>query len=114
MDLDLWHFVHAEHPVIAKVLLLNAAVLDRDLAVKRGGQAENDAALHLGGDRVGIDHLAAIDRTDDAIDLDLAVLRDRDLSDLSDIAAKTLVNRNAAADPALGGLSSNRPFQLRV
>src|SRR5262245_25880672 len=44
----------AEYPVVTEVGLLDAAVLDRDLPVQSGRQAEYDAAFHLGADRVWI------------------------------------------------------------
>ena len=40
-------FAHADHPVIAKVARLGAAVGDRHVAVERRADAVDDAALHL-------------------------------------------------------------------
>jgi hypothetical protein len=52
--------------------LLDTAALQRDLAIERRRDAENDRALDLRLDGVGIDNGAAIDRADDAPDTNRA------------------------------------------
>ena len=47
-----------QHLVVVEVTLHDAAVLNRDLALQRRGQAVDRAAFHLRLDRVGIDHPA--------------------------------------------------------
>src|SRR5262249_52966919 len=56
------HLVHAQHRIVVKVPLLDSSALERDLAVKRSREAEDDAAFHLGPDAVRIHDRAAIDR----------------------------------------------------
>src|SRR5262245_61715254 len=45
VHLDRRHLVDAQQPIVVKIALLHAAALDRDLAVKSRGQAEDDPAL---------------------------------------------------------------------
>ena len=97
VHVDSRHFVDAQHAVVAEVGLLDAAVLDRDLAVKRGRQTEDDAALHLRANRVGIDLHAAIDDAPHMRRLDHAFLVDADLNDLRDEAAEADAERDATA-----------------
>jgi hypothetical protein len=66
MDLDRRRFVDPRHLVSVEVGLLDTLVLERDCAVERGGDPEDDRALDLRPDDIGIDHNAAIDRADDA------------------------------------------------
>src|SRR5215831_8992715 len=81
------HLVDAQHPVVAKVGLLDAAVLDCDLAVERGRQTEDDAALHLRANRVWINLHTAVDGAPDVDRIHGAILVDADLDDLRDEAA---------------------------
>ncbi len=56
VDLDGRRLVHAQQSgTMSKLRLLDAAVLQRDLAIEGRGDAENDAALDLRLHRVGID-----------------------------------------------------------
>src|SRR5882762_341622 len=89
--------VDAQHAVIAEVGLLDATVLDRDLPMERGRQAENDAALHLRANRVGIHLDTAIDHAPYVRRVDGTILVDANLSDLGDEAAEADAQRNAAA-----------------
>src|SRR5437867_365941 len=45
--LDARHLRHAEHLVVVEIALYHAAILDRDVAVERGAQSEDDCALRL-------------------------------------------------------------------
>src|SRR5882672_4664730 len=45
VHLDDGHLVHAQHLVIVEVALLHAALVDRDLALERGGQSVHDPTL---------------------------------------------------------------------
>ena len=65
--LDLRHLRQPQHPVIVEIRLLDAAVPDRDLAVKRGSERKHGRAfdLHLDGERV--DDRAAVDGADHAM-----------------------------------------------
>src|SRR5262249_26801297 len=64
MNLDRRRLIDAQHLVSIEVALLDAAVLQRDLAVERRRDAEDDRALNLRADRVWIDDGSAIDRAD--------------------------------------------------
>jgi hypothetical protein len=55
VDLDGRRLIHAEHLVSIEVGLLHTAVLERDLTIERGRDAEDDRALNLSLDCVGID-----------------------------------------------------------
>ena len=94
-------FVDAQDAIVVEIMLLDAAALQRDLAPQRGADAEDDAALDLRHDRVGVDDLAAIDGANHAPDLDLALLRHLDLGDLGKVGAHGELHRDAAAH-ALG------------
>src|SRR5471032_387632 len=59
--------INPQHPVIREVGLFDAAVLDRDLAIKRCGDAEDNASLDLRFNGVRIDHHAAIHHADHAV-----------------------------------------------
>ena len=89
VHLDLGSLVDAQDLVGVEVALLDAAVLERDLAVQGCGQPVHDAALHLRGHRVRVDHRAAVDRADHPLDAHAAILRHGDLGHLGDIAAET-------------------------
>jgi len=47
VDLDRRRLGHADHGVGVEVSLYHATLVDGDLSVQRGAQAEHDAALHL-------------------------------------------------------------------
>ena len=66
VNLDLRRLVDAQHAVVVEVGLLDAALVDGDLAIERGGQAEDQPALELRHDGIGIDGDAGIDRAGDA------------------------------------------------
>src|SRR3984885_2481988 len=81
MDLDRGRFVDPHHPVIVEVALLTPAFGDRDLVIEGSRTPEDEAALDLRLDAVGVDGRAAIDRRRDAPDRDLAVVIDLRLHD---------------------------------
>ena len=58
-----------QHRVVVEVGLQDAAVLERELAVERRGEAEGDAGLHLGLDAERVDADAAVDGADHAVHL---------------------------------------------
>jgi hypothetical protein len=88
-----------------EVGLLDAAVLERDLAVKRRSDSENDPALNLRSDDIGIDDSAAINRADDTPDTNRAVLRDFDFGDMRHVVGEGVLDRNTTANPFGQGLS---------
>ena len=60
MDFDGRRLVDPQHLVGIEVGLLDTPVLERDLAMERRRDAENDRALELGADGVRIDGGAAV------------------------------------------------------
>src|SRR6516164_11037356 len=82
VDVDGRRLVHAQDLVRVEVGLLDTPVLERDLAIERGRDAEDDPALDLRLHRVGIDGRAAIDRADHPPDANRSVLAHFDFSDL--------------------------------
>src|SRR6185436_13142136 len=56
---------------VVEVLFLHAAVRDIHLAEQRGGESEHDAAFGLLMHDRRVHHLPAVDRTHDAMDLEL-------------------------------------------
>jgi hypothetical protein len=69
--------------------LLDTAVLQRDLAMERRRDAEDDCALDLGADGVGICDGAAVDRADDAADANRSV--HFDLGDVRHVGPETAI-----------------------
>src|SRR4030095_8825554 len=99
VDFDLRRLIHAQDLVAIEVGLLDATVLESDLAIERGRDAEDDRALDLRPDGVGIDDGAAIDRADDAPDTNGSVLRHLDLRDLRNVGREGKLEGDATADP---------------
>src|SRR6516162_7295622 len=99
MDLDCWRLVYARHLVAVEVGLLDAAVLQGDFAMERRRDAEDDRALDLRLDGVGVDDGAAIDCADDAPYPHRSVLRHLNLCDVSHIGREYVLERDASADP---------------
>ena len=62
VHVDRRHLVDAQHAVVVEIGLLHAAVFDGDLAVQRRSEPEDQPALKLRHDGVGIDGDAGIDR----------------------------------------------------
>jgi hypothetical protein len=79
-----------------EVALLDTSVLQRDLAIERGRQTENDAALHLRANRVRVDRETAIDDADHACGGYRAMLPCGDLHDLRDEAAESRAECDSA------------------
>ena len=98
VDLDSRGLIDAQHLIAIEVCLLDTAVLQSDLAVKRRCYAEDDRTLNLRLYRVGIDHSAAIDSADDAPDADRSVLRYFDFGYLRHIIREGELDGNATAN----------------
>ena len=99
MRLDDRGLVDPYRPIAVEVALFHASVLQRDRAVQGSGQTEERAPFHLSSDRVRIDHMAAIDGAEDAMDLDRSIRRDLDLGHPCEVTAKGELDRDAAAAP---------------
>ena len=94
--------------VVREVGLLDGAAGQGDLAVERGRQAVDDAALHLHADDRGIDHRAAIDGAGHTLDLQRLAVGHGDLGDLRHDRAERGAQRNAAARSRRQGLAPAR------
>src|SRR5215472_6776110 len=105
VDFDSRGFVHPQHLVRIEVGLLDTAVLERDLAMQRRGDAEDDCALYLRLDGIGIDGGAAVHRTHDAADTNVPVLRHPDFGNVGHIGREHVLERHPAAYPFGQGLS---------
>src|SRR2546428_309717 len=105
VNLDCRRLVHPQHRVIVEIALLDATALQRDLSAERRGEAEDDRALDLRPDGIGIDDGAAIDRADHAPDANRSVLRHLDFGNLRQIAREDELDGDAAADAFGQGLS---------
>src|SRR3989441_7470685 len=88
-----------------EIALLDATALQRDLSAERRRNAEDDRALDLRPDGIGIDDGAAIDRADDAPDANRSVLRHLDFGNLRQISREDELDGDATTDPFRQGLS---------
>ena len=84
------------HRVGVEVRLLDAAAVERDLAVERRGHRVDRAALHLRLDLIRVDRDPAVDRADEAVDPYRAVVGDRDLGHVRRVARVGEAHRDAA------------------
>jgi hypothetical protein len=98
VDVDRRCLIDAEHSVIVEIRLLHAAFLDGDLAPQRRGQAENQPALELRHDGVGIDGDAGIDRAGDASQMHATNIIDFGFDDSSNEAAERWLCGHTASD----------------
>jgi hypothetical protein len=76
--------------------LYDLSLLKGDFTLQRRGKAEHDASFHLRRDEVRVYGKSAVDGTDDAMNLDRACFVDRHLRDLSDVAAKRVIDGQTA------------------
>jgi len=60
--LDFRHVADAHHRIVVEIRLLDTAIANGDLAVKRGGEPVHHAAFDLRNRRIGIHHVALIER----------------------------------------------------
>jgi hypothetical protein len=83
------------HRVGVEVRLLDAPGVERDLAVERRRRRVDRAALHLRLDLVRVDRDPAVDRTDDPVDADGAIVGDGHLGDMGRVARVGEADRDA-------------------
>jgi hypothetical protein len=114
VDLDGRHLIHAQDLVGIKVGLLDAAVFQRDLAIERRRDAEDDRALDLRPDDVGIDDGIAIDRAEDAPDTNGSVPPQFDFSKCSVRAgaARPSAPDGSADEPAGSAIPAKNPAPI--
>ena len=99
MNFNFGRFEHPQHGIVVEIVLLNAAVLERDFGFECSGQAKNDAAFHLRLDDVGIDGAPAINGANHTVHTYGAVLFNRSLHNLGDVAIERKMRGDAAAAP---------------
>src|SRR5580700_4193602 len=97
---DLGHLANAGRLVVVKVALLDHAFVQGDPVAQDHGQPEPDRSLELRGDHIGVDGDAAVDRADDAVNLDLG-RRSGDLGDHGYARVERVVVGEAAAPSVL-------------
>ena len=98
MHVDLRHLVDAQHAVVVEVRLQHPSFCNDDLAVKRGREAEDQPALQLRHDRIGIDRDAGIDGRSDTAQMNLAKFIDLGFDDGCNKAAERRLHAHAAPD----------------
>ena len=98
VNLDLRRLVDAQHAIVVEIGLLHPSLVDGDLAVECGGQAEDQPAFELRHDRIGIDGDAGIDRGRDAAQMHLALFVDFRLHHGCDEAGERRLHADAAPD----------------
>src|SRR6202044_1564543 len=114
MDVDRRRLVDAHHSIVVEVALLHPPFGDRDFVIERGGEPEDEAALDLRLDAVGIDNRAAIDRGRHAADRDLAIGVDLRLDDRRDIRAEYALTGDPASNPRRQRASPARLLRSEV
>src|SRR5881396_3290244 len=82
--------------------------------MERRRDAEDDRALDLRPDGIGIDDDAAIDRADDAPDANRSVLRHLDFGNLSQISREDELEGDPAADAFGQGISPAGLFRRKL
>src|SRR6266849_1554550 len=92
------HLLQPQERIVVEVGLLNASLLETQLAVQSRGEAIDHAALHLGRHGGGIDADAAVHRANHAV-YPNAVVFHRDFRHLSDEASERLVHRDPTEMP---------------
>src|SRR5258708_7444968 len=108
MHVEFGQFVVAQQPIIIEVGLLHSAAYDSHVAPQGGGETEDDAAVDLRFDDAWIDHLTAVDDTNDFMHLELAA-DDGNLRHLRHVSRITLHQRHALI-AARGRLAPAGPF----
>jgi len=96
VNFNFGRFEHPQHGRVVEIVLLNTAVLERDFGFECSGQAKNDAAFHLRLDDVGIDGAPAINGANHTMHTYGAVLFDRSLHNLGDVAIERKMRGDAA------------------
>src|SRR5580658_7044756 len=105
MHLDGRGLVNAHDSIIIEITLLNATLVDCDLAIQSCAESEDEAALYLCRNRIGIDGDPTVHGADHASHLDLAIEINFGLGDRREIAAEHILYRDAAPDAWREGLA---------
>lgn len=83
MHLDGGAIGEAHHRIVRKILLLDGAPGQRDLAVQHRAQAKNDGAFDLRLESVRVDREAAIHGASNPVHFHITVIRDFNLGDVN-------------------------------
>jgi hypothetical protein len=113
VDLDLRHFIDPQHPVIVKIALAHAALVDADVAIERRSQPKNQAALQLGDHGIRIHDNARIHDRDDALHVHIAVFINLRLRNRGDEASEGSLDRNTPARARRQGTSPSGLFRRK-
>ena len=105
MHLDQRSFIDTEDAIVVEIILFDAAILQSDFAPQCGADAEDNATLDLGDDGVRVYDHPAIQRANNPMNTDLAILGHLHLGDLGKIGAHGKLYRDAATDTGRQGLS---------
>src|SRR5258708_37065313 len=108
MHVEFGQFAVAQQTIIIEVGLLHSAADDRHVAPQSGGETEDDAAFDLRFDDARVDHLTAVDHTNDFVHFELGA-DDGNLRYLGYVSRISLHQRHALVS-ARGGLPPTRPF----
>src|SRR5262249_39693621 len=99
VDMSFGGDVGTSDQVVAKITLLDAPLLDADVAVERIADAHDHGALELRAHAIWIDDEAAIDPDIHSWNGELPVGANGDLHDRRRVAEETAVDSNAASMP---------------
>lgn len=97
VNFDRRRVAHASNGEVGKGALLGGDPAKSDLAFERGGDAPNDATFHLLLDSNGIDDSTAIDRCDNAPELDVVIRIHHEMDDVRDISVTEISIASHAA-----------------
>src|SRR3979411_874062 len=89
--------VHPRDAVLMKIVLLNAPMLESNLAVHGEAQPHDHGTFELRAHALGIDLRPAVESDVDPRDLDQARFIERALRDGGDVAQETIVGGKAMA-----------------
>src|SRR4029077_8859626 len=96
IDFDLRRVGKTHDFVAVEVVLLDAAILDGDLAIKSGRKPVDHAALDLRLNDRWIDHVAAINGGNNSVNTDFTLRANGYFSQLAEDGVVTLVDSNTA------------------
>src|SRR4029077_16055225 len=99
VNVDPGYFIDAQHAIIVEVRLPHTAALDRNFAPQSRGQAEDQAALQLRGDGVGIDRNPSVDYGGHPAQMPFAIFVNFGLDHGGDETAERRLRADTAAGP---------------
>src|SRR3974377_585419 len=100
MNLDFRHVGNSQRLIAVEVGLIDNPICQCDLIAQRGSEAIADATFDLCANHVWVDGDAAVNRSYDAIDSDLAARCDCHIRNHADDSIKALMQGNPATPSA--------------